>query len=173
MCVGAGFVFIPNPFTSAAAQEVWARRALRRYLAPHNRTNLSATGHVAKDMWRRHVQTTGGTAGLQCVECGAPLPARARGSPDGGSGTGEGPTRGSRGAGAGSVDSGAGQAKGLYDITWVTLGFHYDWTHRAYHTGASWVSPFPPRLGRVSAALAAVAGAVMHDPCVMYTRMPP
>lgn len=48
-------------------------------------------------------------------------------------------------------------ARGLLDkIRWVTLGFHYDWTRRAYHPEHR--TPFPADLGRVAGVIAAELG---------------
>ena len=44
----------------------------------------------------------------------------------------------------------------LQKLRWVTLGYHYDWSARAYREG--WQSPFPPSLAAFSKSLAALVG---------------
>lgn len=44
----------------------------------------------------------------------------------------------------------------LQDISWSTLGWHYNWTERAYHEGDA--SPFPPELDDLSRRVAAACG---------------
>lgn len=56
-------------------------------------------------------------------------------------------------------------AAAISDVTWVTLGCHYDWTRRLYH--ADWVSDMPQEVVDMGCEYAALAGTTMDDTVAM------
>ena len=183
-----GFKFIPNPFRTVHEQEQWVRRSLRAYLHASNRTNVSERGLATVDTWRNHVRSSC----RRCRQSKATLPGAsdsarasdARSTVSGldsttaivpaATGAGVGAVAGA-GAGAGAAgDAGeavrGGKQAALQEVTWVTLGCHYDWTRRAYHSARGWVSPFPPALGGLATSLAQSVGAPRGSPCWVRRR---